>query len=580
MKKVIYYCVAAMTILLASCEKDLYEDSLTQPKQSEVNGKVSYVSINDVPFLKPTVEKFKNRAMSRTIDSLDLDLAHIKEYLSPEGFKSYSIIINKEDFEDGDFYFENLHIVQKDDKLEYFIARYNPKDDTKKADFSNYTGTIQFYDENKNLVGTVRFEDNLLKLIEQAPPSGGILGEDGTTSYGGCGCGSIMGQLFNWFGSLFLNMSSTSGNSGYVLVVTSPNMGTSNSPGNPPQGSTNGNNGHVIVAPNVAEMTNFQKASYIYQWMNPTDMTLLSWLRTNSSESNDELISYILDEGAHADKAFLLEAVKTLKTGGSVNLANEIIIDASIENNPKVKCVLQKLLNLDMGANFKKTIVDMFGSRDKSNLKFMIGNLPPVYDAVTTGNVPYIFPGNKLYTVTLNSSFVNSASPLEIAMHLLHETIHVELVERCLELGIITGITYQPNYDARILFSNGTNMSLNSNAAVLNSLIHYYNTYGGATEWNHNIMTALNYQDVIEHDLLQVYPTLNDPANDFLSNINNDPQNTNGNFTLPQAMHYLSWTGLEGTQAYQTNVANIPAELNKKNYISIASRTKFTQNCQ
>ena len=72
---------------------------------------------------------------------------------------------------------------------------------------------------------------------------------------------------------------------------------------------------------------------------------------------------------------------------------------------------------------------------------------------------------------------------------------------------------------------------------------------------------------------------INDPANDFLSNVNNDNMNFFGNFTLEQLMDYISWIGLEGTQDFINNIQNNPLEQTKKNYVENAARAKFTHEC-
>lgn len=80
--------------------------------------------------------------------------------------------------------------------------------------------------------------------------------------------------------------------------------------------------------------------------------------------------------------------------------------------------------------------------------------------------------------------------------------------------------------------------------------------------------------------LLAIYPLLNSSENDFLTNINSDPNNQTGNYTLNEALGYMSWIGLESTNGYINNIESDTIKLNKKNYIESAARTKFTNNCQ
>lgn len=165
------------------------------------------------------------------------------------------------------------------------------------------------------------------------------------------------------------------------------------------------------------------------------------------------------------------------------------------------------------------------------------------------------------------------------SLTLIHELIHAELFQRCIELGIITNMNYNQNYDGVFYFENGTNFSTLNSSALINALIQSYLNYSNPSQWTHNLMTDLNYNNIITQNLIQAYPLLNDPNYDFISNINTDPNNNYGNFTLQNAMKYLSWRGLEETQSYLNLIQNINSELVKKNYIETASRTKFSNNC-
>ena len=51
-----------LIIALSSCEKDSIEN--TTQEQQIVDGKLEYVTIDDVPFLKPNVQSFKSNNLS------------------------------------------------------------------------------------------------------------------------------------------------------------------------------------------------------------------------------------------------------------------------------------------------------------------------------------------------------------------------------------------------------------------------------------------------------------------------------------------------------------------------------------
>ena len=100
MKKFGLILILAFTTFFSSCEKDLYEEAVYE--QPKLNGKFSTVSIEDAPFLKPSIESFKSKNLNhsngiayRVIDSLDLELNSIAVYEKEDGTKSYSIAIKK-----------------------------------------------------------------------------------------------------------------------------------------------------------------------------------------------------------------------------------------------------------------------------------------------------------------------------------------------------------------------------------------------------------------------------------------------------------------------------------------------------
>jgi hypothetical protein len=110
--------------------------------------------------------------------------------------------------------------------------------------------------------------------------------------------------------------------------------------------------------------------------------------------------------------------------------------------------------------------------------------------------------------------------------------------------------------------------------------LHYHNyngTYNPA--WNHDLFNAFGLRSEIENNLIQIHPILNDSNNDFLNNIINDPNRVGGNYTLQNMMYYLSWIGLEDTQAYLNTFNNNSIETTRVQYTESAVRTHYTNNC-
>jgi len=608
---------AVLALLTAGCSKDAYDDSIMQSKQNQNLG-VKKVSIDEVPFLQPTVDQFMQRgAASRGIEDLQLDLTKILEYSEANGYKSYSISIIGNDFSDKeDYFFETLNIIKNEEEYKAFITKYNQEDDSKPFSMLTFTGTIEISNIENTLKKIEEFE-NGNKDAEPAPPTppnpdegtgGGGGSADPTTFSGslwnfildlvGVGHTDINGFHINdvWGDMCYCNVGSYTG---YTLVITPTNMGNIPNVGNPPSEGGSGT-GIVTIAnpswPSPEEASQKVKANLLVQLLG-LDGDAQIWLKKQENlGTTAALFMYMSEEGTESIPArrFATEAYNTIRAGGSVNFPNEIIIDPTFKNNQKADCVLQKLLNQNMGNNFKNILLETFGSSDRANIKFMVRNLPATangtFDAVTIGSSPYITQNKSMFYVILDANFVNNASTIEIAMTLMHELIHAELIQRCLELGIITQMTFNTNFDGVLIFKEGPIYSFDQQAQMLGMIIQRYKTYADASQWNHNLMTDQAYNTAIAENTADIYPLLNDPNNDFLSNINSDPSNPYGTFTLERAMEFLAWAGLEGTNGYTTSVTNNPPNLSGVNYINGylsptgfvpgAAQTKFTHTCQ
>ncbi len=81
-------------------------------------------------------------------------------------------------------------------------------------------------------------------------------------------------------------------------------------------------------------------------------------------------------------------------------------------------------------------------------------------------------------------------------------------------------------------------------------------------------------------NLTNIHASLNDSSNDFLTNINNDPNIVGGPYTVNELMEFISWIGLENTQDYIDTITNsTTSELEKKQYIEGIANSKYTKNC-
>jgi hypothetical protein len=466
MKKLLIYFSLASVLFLSSCEKDIYESPIQQSHQAKPKGTSHYVSIDEVPFLKPQIKKFSNNIESRGIDSLDLDTEHIVEFLQSNGFKSYSILVKKDSTELEETYFENLHIVKDAEGNLYdsFLVKYKPESDGK-LDFNNYTGALEFYNEDKILTGTIHIEHSLFKLLEPAPPTGGEeTGGGGGGEDPECPCNSggpsMMSQFFDWLGGVigsignsignfFTNLgnleegSNSSGPGGYVEIVLTGPGGTIP---NGPSGSTAGPG--VVFVPNIPTLTGLQKANEIYEWLSISDLTVRTWLRQNLVQT-DEIFSTNFDEynNPFGNKNFVIEAINALKQGGEVDFPRNIIYAF---NMPCQKQIVKDII--DNCSPFTNLIYQTFNTDDRANIKFTIGS--NLDDAPAATSSTYSGGSEKpVITIRFDTDYLNTATNLSIVAATLHELVHAYLMSLYIKGTLVaTNSEYETLLNAYILF--------------------------------------------------------------------------------------------------------------------------------
>jgi hypothetical protein len=314
---------------------------------------------------------------------------------------------------------------------------------------------------------------------------------------------------------------------------------------------------------------------------------------SDNCEQTTAIQDYLADnQNDTSADAFAQQAFVALMDVGEVDFEDEIILDPSILNNPKVLCVYNTLRansytnNSNPQSLFNNIMDDYFGGSKNSKIKFEIGNIPTQlgngidaftyadYNA-TTPTLLSIHPGDVM-TVRLNPTFVQNASTLEIALTLIHESIHAELIARGIELGIISEVTQL----GHVIFL-GNSIAQTIPEMIFNELMIKYVNYNGPPQnpqWQHDLMTVLNYRIKMAQNLLSIHSFLNDANNDFLTNISNDSNIVGGPYTLSQVMDYITWVGLDQTQEYINTISGTSEE-SKSDYLIGAARSKYTHNC-
>jgi hypothetical protein len=524
---------------LSSCEKDLYDETLNESNQQL--GKINYVKIDDVPFLKPSIEKYKHSLRNiknsiesnRSIEDLNLDLDHIIEYMEASGFKSYSIAIKKEFDNNEDIYFENLHIIKVDGDFKTFIAKYNATIDSKEFKAENFTGQIELYTiDSEESVGIIEMQ-NGQKMAEPAPPTPSY--PDEPSGSGGDGdppswMPTWLAELFGyWNGNPHSNNGSnsgsdnSSGNGGVFIIIPSPGGPVMGEPVTLPVQNTSG--GNTVIVPNEPQWTypttQHMMENRIEQRLSlnsnyPEDLALMQWLE---NPTNDELIENVYfflyeEENTEDVRKFTRLALNTIKSGGEVDFPNRIIYTI---NKPCQKEIIKNIIATC--SPLTELIDNTFNSNDRTNLEFLTGNLP-IGNALT---YPYYWGDQQNYIlkIKLDDSYLDSATNLSIVANTVHELVHAHLIN---------------------LFLNGQLTATNTN----------YNTLQNAfiTFYEHQVQDTANPLDDEIHNAMI----------DFIDQIANAIYAYSQTYNIPNVTNeyckQLAWGTMYNTDLFQTTLTS------------------------
>ncbi len=296
-----------------------------------------------------------------------------------------------------------------------------------------------------------------------------------------------------------------------------------------------------------------------------------AYIRYIKNSYNFTLLRFI-QKYNDSDKAkiFAKEAIVALFTNNWMTI-NDIDFEDRIINSltGKAKCVYDKLKQLN-STFFSNLINDFFKSSKNAHIKFEIGNIPDDNNFTYKARTYPAYNGTqRFYRVRLKADFVENASLIEIALAIIHETIHAELLDRSMQSGLVLNIKPNGSYT----FQNYGNLSIYNNITIFNALTTYYKNLGGGNpQWNHDQFNVFGYRQKLSENLRQVHPWLDNSSNPLINFINSNPFIID----LNDFFNYLSWEGLEGTQEYINLNVNSKT---KKDYISQYVRSKYNKKC-
>lgn len=225
-------------------------------------------------------------------------------------------------------------------------------------------------------------------------------------------------------------------------------------------------------------------------------------------------------------------------------------------------------------------LLSNFDGNTNAQLTFKVANIPQTnpniyYNAKT---LPRFGGSLRTFDIVLDEQFVQNSSLIEIALTLFHELIHAEIMERCIQLGIISSLNNNSNGEVGVNFSNGSIGTTNLPDLLFSMLVDNYSNYSDPNNqsnpnWQHELFSILNYREQISTSLEQVHLLLNDPNNPFESNLNSNVQIP---LTMEEYFELMSWLGLEGTMEYE-NLTNL--EITKLNQAYNQTNIYYNENC-
>jgi hypothetical protein len=288
-----------------------------------------------------------------------------------------------------------------------------------------------------------------------------------------------------------------------------------------------------------------------------------------------EMSNYLTDNECSDEARDFVDLA--LDEGGKVDFEDQIILDQSFNNNQKAKCVYELLKQID-SAVFSK-ILESFDNNKEARLTLKVGNVPLVGltpEAAKTlpkANGPNFI---RTFDLVLDAAFIEHASLMEIAAVIVHEAIHAEIFERCIQLGIISQVTYDSSWVVYANFSNGQVISSNFSDLLFATLIDQYSSYGGGSinpNWQHDIFAVAGYKERISADLAIYYELLDDSLNPFENNLNNG---TIIDVKMEEYFDLLLWASISQTPEYK----NLnPLELTKLSQIKNQTDIYYNHDC-
>lgn len=570
-KKTLKILIICFALIISSCEKELYEQSIIKNKSSKTEMLRGREAEKVALRLKKILESQNSLSSNEFARTISLNIGNISydeilKIIDPYGKENYTFKIELP--EDTDLKFTNLILQEKDSYTTIKLIEYNMTEQfayefKQHKEITRFKGTIKFtpiYSDNPCP------EPEVIVHVLDIPSNSAV--NNGSSGYVvpvGGGSPATPGVSIYFFLTIVtieVPISSDSGNSSGIGNYTCP-PNYHYDPAVRDCVPDAGANKIQIHNPTVQPIESEQPCSPETEigiliplddcsedFLNDLGVEQKDWMyeqQSNNSPFYWDILNFVAGDAngcSNERNFFAKEAVDAIKNEGEADLIYKVIIDSTLKKNP---CLYGVYNQLGKAPTFQNYLHDFDGNFSVANLKLSTSStLPDSVNAETSS------PTNYLITITFNSNNLNRPA-LSIVRTFIHELIHAEIFRKLLECASMPNLNF-PNYTDSQWRSFITNLRNNYPGLYDYYLRYFFNVPAGQTtsDEQHQLM-AQHYRSIIVQALKEY------------------------DNSLPESTYQaLAWEGLKGTVAW-----NILSPTEKTNINTIISNFNNTNtNCQ
>lgn len=261
---------------------------------------------------------------------------------------------------------------------------------------------------------------------------------------------------------------------------------------------------------------------------------------------------------------FANEALNTICSSGEVDFKNQIILDSSFVNSPKIKCLYDKLVKATNN-NLFKDMISLFSKSTNKFIKFSVGNAYGDF-GITNGNIN--IPHD--YNIIIDSTMENYSNLANITS-LCHELIHAYMFSSLEDGGYITfDQNGQPKLIGNINCNNSSSININTlttNQKFEVLICALNNSNNLDNQWSHELFNSNVFSSQDFRISLSNFLQINHDWNNETAIFQSQCVSTFGQSNwINETAVTASWIGLDLTSGFNNYLSNYNS--NQQNFIT------------